>query len=72
MARFFEDAHERFDENLKIISDLREKTPQDNGTLMLMWNLSVGLRNLTEALKAEAAQVQQTLAEIRRDLQRRG
>jgi hypothetical protein len=67
MARFFQDAHDRFEENLATLGEKEDRDREDE----LIWNLSVGLRNLTDALKAEHESIQRTLAEITRDLQRR-
>jgi hypothetical protein len=68
MARFFQDANDRFEENLTTLGEKEDRDRNDE----LVWNLSAGLRNLTDALKAEHESIQRTLGEIKTALQRRG
>ena len=68
MANPFNEAHDRFDENLTLLDGKHSADPN----AQIMWNLSVGLRNLTDALKAECDSTRATLEEIKTILQRRG
>ena len=74
MANLFQEAHDRFDENLQSLLNTEQRNTLTDKQQFetVMWNLSVGLRNLTEALKSEHESIRSALEEIKRDQQRRG
>jgi hypothetical protein len=74
MAAKFQDAHDRFEENVQLLldSELREKLTDKQQFETVLYNVSAGLRNLTEALKSEHDSIHQILDEIKRDLPHRG
>jgi hypothetical protein len=70
VTKLFKDALERFEDNLTILEEKRKHDGTEND--LLIWNLSVGLRNLTDALSAAHESTQSTLQEIKTSLQRHG
>ena len=63
----FQEAKERFEENMDTIIRKHEKSETDE----IIYGFSVGLRNLVEALNYEHLLIRSTLEEIKRDLQHR-